>query len=88
MSDNPLNPEQLQMRVDASKMPNVPCVICGNLFFEEVVIVKKASALQAPAGSKGFIPVGVLVCKRCQSPFDPDTYDKALKEMERLSQKS
>ena len=41
------------------------CEECGNLFFENKIIIKKKSGLLTPSGKDEIIPINVPVCSSC-----------------------
>ena len=58
---------QQQVALDATTLDTFVCSVCGNYFFQNLVVVKKISALN-PANTSGkeqFAPVQVLSCTNC-----------------------
>lgn len=58
-------PQQPKLNVDLSKAPDVTCDNCGNYTFQEVVLMKKVSALVSPTGKDGIVPIPVFACNAC-----------------------
>lgn len=59
------NPQQPRLNVDLSKAQDVTCDNCGNYTFQEVVLMKKVSALVSPTGKEGIVPIPVFACNAC-----------------------
>ena len=59
------NTQQPKLNVDLSKAQDVVCDNCGNYTFQEVVLMKKVSALISPTGKEGIIPIPVFACNAC-----------------------
>jgi hypothetical protein len=64
----PPDPRQ-QMRQpqmpDLRHAQDVTCENCGNLTFEEVLLMKKVSALVSPNGKEGIVPIPTFACVAC-----------------------
>ena len=64
----PPDPRQ-QMRQpqmpDLSNATDIVCENCGNLTFEEVLLMKKVSALVSPNGKEGIVPIPTFACVAC-----------------------
>jgi uncharacterized Zn finger protein len=58
-------PQQPKLNVDLSKAQDVTCDNCGNYTFQEVVLMKKISALVSPTGKEGIVPIPVFACNAC-----------------------
>lgn len=60
-----INQEAIDSAVD------VACEKCGGEFFDQAVALKKLSALDAnnPTGQPQLIPMGVFVCRACNTPL-------------------
>ena len=54
-----------QMNVDLSKAEDVVCEKCGNYTFEEVLLMKKISALISPTGKEAIVPIPTFACNAC-----------------------
>jgi len=64
----PPDPRQ-QMRQpqmpDLTNATDITCENCGNLTFEEVLLMKKVSALVSPNGKEGIVPIPTFACVAC-----------------------
>lgn len=64
----PPDPRQ-QMRQpqmpDLSLATDIVCENCGNLTFQEVMLMKKISAIASPNGKEGIIPIPTFSCVAC-----------------------
>jgi len=64
----PPDPRQ-QMRQpqmpDLSLATDIVCENCGNLTFQEVMLMKKISAIASPNGKEGIIPIPTFACVAC-----------------------
>lgn len=58
-------PPQPQMNVDISKAEDVVCERCGNYTFEQVMLMKKVSALMSPTGKDAVVPIPTFACNAC-----------------------
>ena len=58
-------PQQPQMNVDISKAEDVVCERCGNYTFEQVMLMKKVSALMSPTGKEAVVPIPTFACNAC-----------------------
>ncbi len=59
-----LRGQQPQMP-DLSNATDIVCENCGNLTFEEVLLMKKVSALVSPNGKEGIVPIPTFSCVAC-----------------------
>jgi hypothetical protein len=50
---------------DLSNATDIICENCGNLTFEEVLLMKKVSALVSPNGKEGIVPIPTFACVAC-----------------------
>ena len=46
-----------QMNVDLSKAEDVVCEKCGNYTFEQVMLMKRMSAIVSPTGKEAIVPI-------------------------------
>lgn len=53
------------INVDLSMAKDVVCEGCGNYSFEQVVLMKRLSALMSPTGKEGIVPIPVFACNAC-----------------------
>ena len=60
------DPRQMQAQMpDLSQATDIVCENCGNLTFEEVMMMKKVSALVSPNGKEGIVPIPTFACVAC-----------------------
>ena len=58
----PMSP---QLNVDLSKADDVTCERCGNYTFQEVMLMKRMSALISPTGKEAIVPIPTFACNAC-----------------------
>lgn len=56
---------QQQINVDLSQAQDIVCENCGNYTFNEVVLMKKLSALVSPTGQDAVVPIPTFACNAC-----------------------
>lgn len=64
----PPDPRQMrnqQQAPDLSLATDIVCENCGNLTFQEVLLMKKVSALVSPNGKEGIVPIPTFSCVAC-----------------------
>jgi hypothetical protein len=64
----PPDPRQMrapQMNVDLSKADDVVCERCGNYTFNDVMLMKRMSALISPTGKEAIVPIPTFACNAC-----------------------
>jgi uncharacterized Zn finger protein len=54
-----------QMNVDLSKADDVVCERCGNYTFQNVMLMKRMSALISPTGKEAIVPIPTFSCNAC-----------------------
>ena len=59
MNQNPLD------SVDFDKTTPIKCESCENQGFEQVLLLRKVSALVSPTGKETIVPVAVFACAKC-----------------------
>jgi hypothetical protein len=60
------DPRQVQQQMpDLSTATDIVCENCGNLTFQEVVLMKKISAIMSPNGKEGIVPIPTFACVAC-----------------------
>ena len=60
------DPRQMQQQMpDLSQATDIVCENCGNLTFQEVLLMKKVSALVSPNGKEGIVPIPTFSCVAC-----------------------
>ena len=63
--------QQLKAQMEQQKQPDlslaqdVVCENCANFTFEEVLLMKKVSALISPNGKDGIVPIPTFACVAC-----------------------
>lgn len=65
----PQQPQQQQINVDISKADDVVCKSCGGIYFDDVVRMKRLSALMSPTGREEYINIPTLLCLSCGEEF-------------------
>lgn len=58
-------PQQPQLNVDLSKADDITCERCGNYTFEQVMLMKRMSALISPTGKEAVVPIPTFSCNSC-----------------------
>lgn len=56
---------QRQQMPDLSLATDLVCESCQNRTFQEVLLMKKVSALVSPNGKEGIIPIPTFACVAC-----------------------
>lgn len=54
-----------QPNVDLSQTQGVTCDECGETYFDQSLIIRKASGLLTGTGQPGYIPIPVFICRAC-----------------------
>lgn len=54
-----------KMNFDLSQAQDVVCASCGNYTFEEVVLMKRLSAIVSPTGKEAVVPIPTFACNAC-----------------------
>ena len=67
-----IDPQTGQMNVDISKTTQMKCEYegCENTTFNQVVEIRKMSALVSPTGQAAVIPVQLFACAKCGNVLD------------------
>ena len=67
-----IDPNTGQMNVDISKTTQMKCEYegCENTTFNQVVEIRKMSALVSPTGQAAVIPVQLFACAKCGNVLD------------------
>lgn len=58
-------PSGAPMQVDLDKCDDIVCTSCGGTLFQQVIGLKKVSALISPTGKEGIVFVEKMVCHAC-----------------------
>ena len=53
------------VQVDLSQSTGIECERCNNATFQEVLLLRRFSALTSPTGVAGKVPIPVLACCAC-----------------------
>ena len=59
--------QNLNITVRPEDLEDVECENCGSKFFEQVVQIKRMSALQSPSGQTSYAPIPVFRCTECKT---------------------
>ena len=60
------DPRQMQHQMpDLSLAKDIICENCNNLTFEEVMLMKKVSAIASPNGKEAIVPIPTFACVAC-----------------------
>ena len=51
--------------IDIEKTTPIKCESCENQGFEQVLLLRKVSALVSPTGKETIVPVAVFACAKC-----------------------
>lgn len=57
--------DQQRLNIDINNAQDVTCDECGNYTFEEVVLMKRISALVSPTGKEAIVPIPSFACNAC-----------------------
>lgn len=58
-------PQQPQVNFDISQADDITCERCGNYTFEQIMLMKKVSALVSPTGKDAVVPIPTFACNAC-----------------------
>lgn len=56
---------QPNVNVDINQTTGVKCEECGGIYFEQALIIRKASGLLTGTGKPGYIPIPIFKCSGC-----------------------
>mgnify|MGYP003993957445 FL=1 len=54
-----------QLNVDINQTQSVTCEECGGVYFEQGLILRKASGILTGTGKTSYIPIPVFNCREC-----------------------
>jgi|TARA_R110001592_G_scaffold141074_3_gene362377 hypothetical protein len=54
-----------QLNVDITQTQSVTCEKCGGVYFEQGLILRKASGILTGTGKTSYIPIPVFNCRDC-----------------------
>lgn len=57
--------QQPPVNLDLTNAQDVVCDNCGNYTFNEVVLMKRISALVSPTGKEAIVPIPTFACNAC-----------------------
>ena len=72
---------QQNINVDISQTTGVTCDECGGTFFEEGIVIRKASQFLTGTSQPAYIPIPIFACKKCGN-VNAEFLPKELKELE------
>lgn len=56
---------QNQLNVDYNQTLPVTCDECGHTYFEQALVIRKASGILTGTGQPSYVPIPVFACKSC-----------------------
>ena len=56
---------QPEVNVDINQTLPVTCDECGHTYFEQALVIRKASGFLTGTGKPTYIPIPVFACKSC-----------------------
>ena len=56
---------QQELNVDFNQTLPVTCDECGHTYFEQAIVLRKASGLLTGTGKPSYIPIPVFACREC-----------------------
>lgn len=56
---------QQQINLDINQTKGVTCEKCSNEYFQQVLVIRKASGLLTGTGTPTYIPIPVFACTKC-----------------------
>ena len=56
---------QQQLNVDINQTQSVICEECGGVYFEQALIIRKASGLLTGQSKPSYIPIPIFKCVEC-----------------------
>jgi len=60
-----MSQEQMNLNISLDKTTELVCDECGNLAFQEVVLLRKASRFITGTAQDAMIPIPVFACSKC-----------------------
>jgi uncharacterized Zn finger protein len=57
--------QQAPVNLDLTNAQDVVCDNCGNYTFNEVVLMKRISAIVSPTGKEAIVPIPTFACNAC-----------------------
>jgi uncharacterized Zn finger protein len=56
---------QQNINVDINQTSGVTCDECGGVYFDQALVIRKASGLLTGTGKPGYIPIPIFKCCGC-----------------------
>jgi|TARA_B110000967_G_C18702010_1_gene468336 predicted nucleic-acid-binding Zn-ribbon protein len=56
---------QDKLNVDINQTTGVTCDECGSSFFQQGIVIRKASGLLTGTGQTSYIPIPIFTCTKC-----------------------
>lgn len=56
---------QQNINVDINQTQSVTCDECGGVYFDQALVIRKASGLLTGQSKPSYIPIPVFACKSC-----------------------
>ena len=63
-----------KLNVDYNQTLPVTCDECGHTYFDQALVIRKASGILTGTGQPSYVPIPVFACKSCghvNSEFQP-----------------
>lgn len=57
--------QNMQMNIDITQTSGLTCDECQNVFFEQALVIRKASGFLTGTGKPTMIPIPVFKCTKC-----------------------
>lgn len=54
-----------QLNVDFNQTLPVTCDECGHTYFDQALVIRKASGILTGTGQPSYVPIPVFACKSC-----------------------
>lgn len=52
-------------KIDLKQQPTISCEKCENIYFKEVVLIKKVSRILTGSGDDTLVPFPTYMCEKC-----------------------
>lgn len=52
-------------KIDLKQQPTISCESCGNIYFKEVVLIKKVSKIMTGSSDDVIVPFPTYMCEKC-----------------------
>jgi len=57
-------------KIDLKQQPTISCESCGNIYFKEVVLIKKVSKILTGSSEDTLVPFPTYMCEKCDHVND------------------